>query len=319
MRILVTGANGMLGSALVPELLKNGHDIVATDIELRDRRPWGPDGPTLAGLDVRSAADIGDAMHVVRPELVVHLAAETSLEVCELDPDNAVMTNALGTKFIALACQAAQVPLAYVSTAGVFDGRKESPYDEFDPPNPINVYGRTKLSGEHYVETLLDRHYVVRAGWMIGGGQRRDHKFVSRILEQLDAGARGLFAVGDRLGTPTYVRDFARNFSRLIVSGSYGRYHMAGTGEGSRYDVARRILEILGRDDVELVEVDSSYFAKEYWVARPRSEIMRNLVLELQGMNDMRPWDVALEDYLRSHYHRWFAQQPARELETVGT
>jgi len=281
MRILLTGAAGMLGSSVVPELVRRGHSVVVTDIRLGSPRPWGDDGPSICHLDVRDDAEIRDAFADVEPELVLHLAAETSLEVCERDPDGAARTNALGTKLVALACHRAAIPLCYISTAGVFDGTKSEPYTEFDPPNPINVYGQTKLAGEHFTQRLVDHHYVVRAGWMVGGGHGKDHKFVSLILDQLAAGQTTIYAVSDKLGTPTYAADFARCLGDLVVSGSYGLYHMSGEGTGSRFDVARVILDVLGRHDVELVPVTSEHFSRDYFAPRPRSELMRNLMLEL--------------------------------------
>ena len=302
MRILLTGAAGMLGSSVVPELVSRGHSVAVTDVRTAVARPWGLDGPRICHLDVRDEAEIREAFRSVQPDMVLHLAAETSLEVCERDPDGAARTNALGTKLVALTCQRFDVPLCYISTAGVFDGTKSDPYTEFDVPNPINVYGATKLAGERFTQQLVSRSYVVRAGWMVGGGYGKDHKFVSLILDQLAAGRKTLHVVSDKLGTPTYAADFARCLSDLIVSGSYGLYHMSGDGTGSRFDVARVILEVLGRSDVELVPVSSAYFSHDYFAPRPRSEVMRNLMLELQGMNGMRPWEQAVEDYLLAEY-----------------
>lgn len=301
MKILVTGAAGMLGSGLVPALVSDGHEVVATDINLAQRRPWGEGGPELGRLDVRERDAIRDAIDQVRPDLVAHLAAETDLELCELDPDGAWWTNAIATKYVALECQRAGMPMAYISTAGVFDGTKDTAYTEFDTPNPVNVYGRSKFDGELMVEHLLDRYYIVRAGWMVGGGAK-DHKFVAKILAQINAGATTLHVVSDKAGTPTYVPDFARCFSDLIGTGAYGRYHMACEGWGTRYDVSQLILTVLGRDDIELVEVPSSYFAEEFFAVRPDSEIMRNMVLDLQGMNSMRPWEVALIEYIEKEH-----------------
>ncbi len=301
MRILVTGAAGMLGSALVPELAFAGHQIVVTDIDLHERRPWGPRGPLLGHLDVRIREDVFAAVEEIRPDFVVHLAAETGLETCEREPDNAFHVNGLGTRFVALACRRADIPMAYVSTAGVFDGLSDAPYTEFDVPSPINVYGASKLEGEHDVEQYVPEHYIIRAGWMIGGGAK-DHKFVSHIITKLAVGRRTIYAVGDKFGTPTYVVDFASCFAALIETESYGRYHMVCEGAGSRFDVAQHILQVLGRDDVELIEVDSSFFAETFFAPRPRSEVMRNLVLELQGLNTMRPWRTALEEYVTANF-----------------
>jgi dTDP-4-dehydrorhamnose reductase len=298
MRTLVTGAGGMLGSGLVPELVRAGHEVIATDIRVDSGSPFGAAGPPLRHLDVRDRGQFLDAMNDLRPDLLVHMAAETSLEVCDANPDHAWATNTIAVKHAALAAQEARIPLVYISTAGVFDGKKETAYDEFDAPNPLNIYGRSKFEGERYVQSFCDRYFIMRAGWMVGGGAK-DHKFVAKMLDQIRGGSRRLYAVGDKLGTPTYVPDFARCFHSLLDSRSYGLYHMACEGEGSRFDVAGEILRILGLDDqIELVEVSSDFFADDYPSVRPRSEIMRNLALELQGLNLMRPWRIALEEYL---------------------
>lgn len=293
----------MLGTGIVPELVHAGHDVVATDLIGDGSRFWGPEGPECTKLDVRSRDQVDAAVTEVRPDIVLHLAAETDLEISERDPDHAFLTNTIGTKHVALACQRAEIPIAYISTAGVFDGTKgDEPYTEFDAPNPINVYGASKFEGEKYVQWFSDRFYIVRAGWMVGGGTK-DHKFVAKMLNQLDEGKKVLHAVGDKLGTPTYVPDFAQTFTHLISTESYGLYHMACEGAGSRYDVTKKMLEILGRsDEVELVEVGSEFFEEAFPAPRPRSEMMRNMALDLQGWNTMRPWDVALEEYLQKNF-----------------
>ncbi|MCB1028828.1 MAG: sugar nucleotide-binding protein, partial [Microthrixaceae bacterium] len=199
-------------------------------------------------------------------------------------------------------CGRREIPIVYISTAGVFDGTKTGPYTEFDAPNPINTYGDSKWRGEHEIRQFAPQHYIVRAGWMVGGGAAKDHKFVSRILGQLREGRTTLHAVGDKLGTPTYTTDFAACLLNLIDSEVYGLYHMACEGEGTRYDVAAEILSICGRDDVDLVEVTSDFFAEEFPSARPYSEIMRNQALDLQDMNLMRPWREALRHYLQHEF-----------------
>jgi dTDP-4-dehydrorhamnose reductase len=288
----------MLGSSLVPALVAAGHEVIPTDIDLTDQRPWGDAAPPVDWLDVRSRSAVRAAVDQVAPDFVVHLAAETSLEICDADPDHAYLTNTVATKYVALECRRAKIPMAYISTAGVFDGTKDEPYTEFDPPNPLNVYGASKVEGEHIVTDLVEDFYLIRAGWMVGGGVKKDHKFVSRILDQLREGRTVVHAVDDKFGTPTYAPDFGRCFAALIESDLVGLYHMACGGEGTRYDVAAHMLDVLGRDDVELVAVDSEFFRDEFPSVRPRSEIMRNMVLDLQGMNTMRPWREALEDYL---------------------
>jgi dTDP-4-dehydrorhamnose reductase len=292
----------MLGSALVPALIREGVQVHATDLRPDAAQDLLPGG--LHELDVQVSIDVKNHLDLAEPDIVFHLAAETDLEACERDPDGAFSTNAIGTKNVALACEAAGIPIVYISTAGVFDGTNEEPYTEFDQPNPINVYGKSKLSGERYVETLTSRFFIVRAGWMIGGGQGKDHKFVSKILDQIGAGATTIYAVTDKLGTPTYANDFADCLWSVVAASRFGLYHMTSVGRGSRFDVAAEILANVNRRDIRLVGVESAFFARDFPAPRPRSEMMRNMVLDLEGRNTMRPWREALRAYLGDYFGR---------------
>lgn len=295
MRILITGSGGMLGSAVFPAVARAGHEVTATDL-----RPRPIAGLPMGLLDVRDAEAVDTAVEASGADLVLHLAAETDLETCEADPDHAYRTNTIGTHNVALACRKRGRPIVYISTAGVFDGTKtDGPYTELDAPRPINVYGRSKLEGELIVMRSVPGSFVVRAGWMVGGADR-DHKFVAKVIEQVRAGSRTIRAVTDKLGTPTYTEDFALNLLELIATPFDGLYHMACLGEGSRYDVAREVLAFFERNDVEVVPVTSDAFADDYPAPRPRSEMMRNYMLDLRGLNRMRPWQIALRDYLNA-------------------
>lgn len=293
MRVLITGSGGMLGSAVYPAFVRAGHAVVATDLA-----PHPVGGLSMERLDVRDHSAVISAAEACDPELILHLAAETDLERCETDPDHAWTTNAIGTENVALVAAQRAVPMVYISTAGVFDGNvTDRPYSEYDQPRPINVYGGSKFEGEGIVRSLVRDHYIVRAGWMVGG-MERDHKFVGKIVNQLRAGVTEVKAVTDRLGTPTYTEDFAQNLLALIATPYTGLYHMTCEGSGSRFDVAREILSFYGRDDVTVVPVGSDFFAEEYFAPRPVSEMMRNYKLALRGMNRMRPWREALRAYL---------------------
>jgi dTDP-4-dehydrorhamnose reductase len=302
MKVFITGSAGMLGTSLVPIFVAAGHDVVATDIDLSKPRPWGPGFPGMGLLDVRDRDEIRSALGATRPGIVLHLAAETSLEKSDADADHAYLTNTIATKYVALECRRRDIPMVFVSSAGVFDGTKQGAYTEFDEPNPINTYGASKFEAEKLVASIMERYFVIRAGWMVGGGNGKDHKFVARILDQVRSGCSTIYAVGDKYGTPTYTYDFARCLLNVVESEVYGLYHMACDGQGNRYDIAEHILRVLGRDDIELVEVGSDFFEQEFYSKRPRSEVMRNMALDLQGMNLMRPWDVALEEYLQDHF-----------------
>jgi len=301
MKIFVTGAAGMLGFALCPTLLEQGHQVFATDIRILTQ--------DMQKLDVRDLNQVQDFCGINTPDAVMHLAAETNLELCEKDIPHAYLTNTIGTRNIARVCLDLDIPMLYVSSIGVFDGTKLKPYDENDVPNPINVYGRTKWAGEVIVESVLKKYFIVRAGWMIGGGDR-EKKFVALIIQQLRDGSRQIQAVTDKIGTPTYNLDFARGLTRLISTAHYGTYHLSSGAAVSRYQVAQKILQVLGRTDVNLTGItsDSRYIRDNFPTQRPRSETMRSVKTAALNLDCMRSWDVALEEYLRENYKKDIAE-----------
>lgn len=280
--MVVTGAGGMVGS-YVKDVFK-GYDLVLTDqVEGFDH------------LDVRDPSAVMHCMETNQPDIVLHLAAETDVDRCEKEPDWAFHANAIGTQNVALACQTHGGILVYISTAGVFWGDKPDPYTEFDTPHPANVYGESKLAGEVVVERLLQRYYIVRAGWMIGGGHK-DKKFVGNIGRLMAKGTNPLRVVSDKVGSPTYARDLLGCVNRLLDTGYFGLYHMANQGRCSRYEVALEIRDLLGLSEVTIEPVSSAHFPLP--APRARSEAMRNLKLDLLGLNAMRPWCEALHDYI---------------------
>jgi dTDP-4-dehydrorhamnose reductase len=249
---------------------------------------------------VRDTAAVEAEIDRTQPGALFHLAAVTDLEWSETNPEDAAETNAYATGAIARLCAARGLPLVYVSTAGVFDGEKREPYDERDAPAPIMVYGRTKLAGEDAVRAENARYFIVRAGWMFGGG-RKDHKFVYKIAAQVREGASQIHAVNDKFGTATYTQDFARNLDLLVATEAYGTYHMVCEGGCARYDIAREIARLMGRPDLPIIPVSSEFFEAEYFAPRPRSEMMVNRALRQIGLNRMRPWQDALRDYLETN------------------
>jgi dTDP-4-dehydrorhamnose reductase len=289
MRILVTGAKGMLGSDMVP-LLRQQHEVLATDID---------------DMDVRNRTVVREVVHQFLPDVVIHLAALTDVDYCERRPDEAFRTNTIGTQIVTLACRELGATLAYVSTISVFDGRKPTPYTEFDTPNPQSVYSRSKYEGERIVQTLWAQHYIVRAGWMFGGGNE-DKKFVAKILDQAQSKPE-LKVVDDKFGSPTYTIDISRGIAALIETGLYGVYHMVNTHGGlSRYEVARTIVEDAGLTQCQVNPISSAEFPLA--APRPRMEAARNCHLELLGLDLMRDWRPALDEYLAR------LQQPIESL-----
>lgn len=281
-KILVTGVGGMVGS-YVSEIFRN-EEILLTDVV---------DG--FLHLDVCDASAVMKAVAEAKPDVVLHLAAATDVDRCEQEPDWAYRTNAIGTQNVALACQAHGTVLVYISTAGVFWGDKPEPYIEFDAPSPANIYGRSKLAGEQIVSSLLDRYYIVRAGWMVGGG-KKDKKFVGKIARLISEGKNPISVVDDKIGSPTYGKDLLAGIRRLLDTDYYGLYHMVNKGCCSRYEVALKIRDVLQRSEIAIVPVASAYFPLP--APRARSEAMRNLKLELLGLDQMRSWQDALREYV---------------------
>lgn len=193
----------------------------------------------------RSDCDVTDPLVVsptigkARPDILIHAAALTAVDQCERYPDLAFHVNAGGTRNVALACSKARVPMLYISTGYVFDGEKPAPYVETDPPNPINVYGKSKLEGEKQVSELVDRLWIVRVSWLFGPLGKN---FVRTILEQARRG-ESLRVVDDQMGAPTYTMDVAEMLEKIIERGSPGVYHLTNQGYCSWFDFAREILD----------------------------------------------------------------------------
>ena len=283
----------MLGEAF-QRLFKTDYELQCTDLDVND--DW------LSFLDFRDLQAYRDAVTQFRPDFLFHLGAYTDLEYCENHPDDTYSTNTLAVENAVLIANQLNLPLLYISTAGIFDGNKES-YDDWDTPNPLGVYARSKYLGERFVVENADRYLVCRAGWMMGGGSRKDKKFIQKLMKQLRDQRTELNIVDDKDGTPTYTHDFARNVKLLLEQELWGLYNMVCGGQTSRFEVAQELLNILGlKDKVRLNAVDSSYFAEEYFAPRPPSERLVNRKLSLRGINLMLDWRVALQEYLSEYY-----------------
>jgi dTDP-4-dehydrorhamnose reductase len=292
-KIFLAGVGGMLGQGL-HRVLSGKHELYCTD--LNAHKPW------LHKSDFRDFTDYEHHVSSFEPDILMHIGAHTSLEYCEDHPDDAYRTNTLAVEHAATLAQAHQIPLVYISTAGIFDGGKDL-YDDWDTPNPLGVYARTKYLGEHIVQTRVQKHYIFRAGWMMGGGPDLDKKFINKLLKQLATGTKTLKVVNDKLGTPTYTVDFARNLEAVISTPFVGVYNMVCGGETCRLEVATELVRLLGLSDSVTVEaVSSDYFASEYFAPRPGCERLTNYKLKLLSMDQMRHWRVALEDYLSDYF-----------------
>jgi dTDP-4-dehydrorhamnose reductase len=284
----------MLGEAF-QKVFSKDYELRCTDINVTD--PW------IHHLDFREYRAYANDVEGFKPDYLFHLGAHTDLEYCEVQVDDTYLTNALSVENAVLIANACSIPILYISTAGIFDGRKGT-FDDWDQPNPLGHYARSKYAGEVYVEKNASRFLICRAGWMMGGGPAKDKKFIQKLMKQIKEGKRQLFVVDDKLGTPTYTHDFARNVQLLLESELWGLYNMVCGGVTGRLEVAHELVKLLKPviSDVEIVAVPSTYWEKEYFAARPPSERLINTKLRLRKMDIMRDWRICLREYLADYY-----------------
>jgi len=275
MRVVITGGGGQLGRALARRLASN-HEVFA--LGKRD-------------LDV-TRPEAGEKVACLRPDIVIHCAAWTDVDGCAREPERAYLVNALGTRNIALGCQRAGCPMVYISTNEVFDGRSTRPYYEYDPPNPINPYGRSKLAGEQVVQTMLTRFYIVRTAWLFGCDREN---FITKILKRAQT-ARRLDVVADEVGSPTYVEDLAAAVAKLIETEVYGIYHFVNAGQASSFELAVTALELCGRRDVPVRPIQLAEYRRAS--TPPPYSVLANVAGRAIGI-EFRPWQEALAEYLR--------------------
>lgn len=283
----------MLGEAFFHQFSKK-YLLKCTDIDVNE--DW------LSFMDFRDLDAYRKDVLDFNPDFLFHLGAYTDLEYCELHPDDTYVTNTLSVENAVMISNELKIPLLYISTAGIFDGKKDF-YDDWDTPNPLGVYARSKYLGERIVIENHNDYLICRAGWMMGSGPRKDKKFIQKLMKQLKDGKKEIFVVDDKDGTPTYTHDFARNVMLLIEKNLRGLYNMVCGGQTSRKEVASVLLELLGLENqVKLTLVPSDHFRKEYFAERPPNERLINRKLDLRNANIMRDWRVALKEYLEDYY-----------------
>lgn len=295
-KIYIAGCGGMLGEAFYHQF-KDDFDIKCTDKDVNES--W------LSFLDFRDLDSYRKDVMDFKPDYLFHLGAYTDLEYCELNVDDTYHTNTVAVENACYLANELNIPLLYISTAGIFDGKKEL-YDDWDQPNPLGHYARSKYAGELFVQQNVQKHLICRAGWMMGGGPKKDKKFIQKLMKQLKEGKKELFIVDDKDGTPTYTHDFAKNVKALVENEYWGLYNMVCGGETSRYEVTQELLEILNlKKAVTLTPVNSDYFKKTYFAERPASERLINKKLELRNLNLMQDWRIALREYISTYYQHY--------------
>ncbi|MCD7879549.1 MAG: dTDP-4-dehydrorhamnose reductase [Candidatus Gastranaerophilales bacterium] len=268
MKVLVTGAKGMLGQDLCPILEDEGFDVIETDID---------------NMDITQIESVEQVLSNYQPDFIVHCAAYTNVDKAEEDKETAFKINKTGTENIAKIAKNLNITLIYISTDYVFDGSKKEKYQTNDPVNPINVYGESKLAGEKAVQEC-DKYYITRTSWLYG---HHGKNFVETMLSLRNK--EELKVVDDQVGCPTWTVELANGIVKIIKENlPYGIYHVCGSGETSWYGFAKKIFE-LSNIQVNLIPCTSEEFPRP--AKRPFNSIMENNKI-------CRNWESALKNYL---------------------
>ncbi|NQU94940.1 MAG: dTDP-4-dehydrorhamnose reductase [Candidatus Omnitrophica bacterium] len=284
-KILVTGSHGMLGVDLSKVLSRN-YDVLGLDISKSDIQC------DITDIDktIKSIVD-------EKPDLVIHTAAWTDVDGCEKDPDKAKKINEGGTENIALAASKLDIPLIYISTDFVFDGEKKNPYTEEDTPNPLSVYGKTKLVAEQKV-VALRKYVILRTGWLYGANGKN---FVDTIIDNAKT-RNELKVVDDQAGCPTYTKDFAEAIGRLLDRLNWESktiqevYHVSNKGAVSWFDYAREIVKLAKLENVKVLPIKSKDLARP--AKRPAFSVLDNSKFEKVTNFKMRSWKETLKEYV---------------------
>ena len=287
MKVAVTGAKGQLGTDLCRAL--HSFDVI----------PF-----THADIEIGDMASVREAMVKHKPAVIINTAAYVRVDDCEDKKEKAFQVNALGARNVAVVAQELGAKLVHISTDYVFGGEAElrtTPYTEFDTPIPLNIYGKSKLVGENLVRHFCLRHFVIRASALFGvaGSSGKGGNFIETML-RLAKERDELRVVNDQVFSPTYTRDLARKITQLMTTEYYGIFHITDGGACSWYEFTTEILKLAGLK-TRVVPITSEQYPQK--ARRPRYSVLDNYHLRLLGMDDMRPWQEPLRDYLEARGH----------------
>jgi dTDP-4-dehydrorhamnose reductase len=282
MRVVVIGADGQLGTDVVRAFADNGDSASPL---------------THADIELSSMDSVSSRLQELRPELVVNTAAMHHVEKCELEPDKAFGVNGIGARNLAVVSRDLGAVLMHVSTDYVFDGAKQTPYEEQDPPRPLNVYGNTKLAGEYFVRSTTEKHFVLRTSAIYGKSPCRAKgglNFIELMLKL--AKERGEVKVVDsEFVTPTPTPEIARQMVALSRCDAYGLYHATAEGSCSWHEFAREIFDLTGTKVSLKIAGPNDFPAK---VPRPKYSVLENRTLKDRGLNVFTPWQDGVREYL---------------------
>ena len=281
MRVLITGACGMLGKDLA-ETLMDRHSL------------------TLTGKDNLDITDINKSRDVIasaRPDIIINCAAYTQVDKCEEEIELAYRVNSFGPRNLAVICNEHNIPLVQISTDYVFDGSKGAAYLEDDIKNPLSIYGKSKSLAENYITTLTNKFYIIRTSWLFG---ENGNNFIDTML-RLGKTGDNLNVVNDQFGSPTYTRDLAHAIAVLIQEPKYGIYHITNSGYTNWYNYAKDIFALTNYN-VNVQPISTEEFNRP--AARPKYSVLENRVWELEGFPRLRSYQEAIKEYIENYFMR---------------
>lgn len=275
-RIWITGAEGHVGTALQKLLDRRKYEIVTTDEE---------------DVDVTNIEQIRLFVTMNRPSVIINCAGITDVKTCIENPDLAFKVNALGARNLAVEAQKIGAKFVQMSTDDVFNGDEETPYTEFDETRPVSIYGKSKLAGEQFVRSMVGKFFIIRSSWVYDIGD----DFVGRFLKQMET-EKSIDVEVNRTAVPTSAKELARVIAKLIEGNQYGTYHIVARGSCSRYELAKEIVRLVGKEDevtVNPVMVYDQYI--------PFYTVLDNMMLRLSGIEEPREWKEPLKEYIEQY------------------
>lgn len=276
MRIIVTGSSGQLGTDVVAELKKRGHEVIGAD---------------LPETDITDKNAVEEFVEKADAEAVIHCAAFTNVDLAEAEKETCGKINIDGTRNIAESCKKHAMKMLYISTDYVFGGEGNEASETDSPKAPCNYYGLSKLGGENAVTEICDKYFIVRISWVFGESGKNFVKTMLRLSKEKES----LTVVDDQIGSPTYTKDLAVLLCSMIETEKYGLYHATNEGFCSWAEFAAKIMELSGAA-AKIIPVSSEEYKTV--AVRPKNSRLSKSSLDENGFERLPHWEDALKRYL---------------------